>query len=407
VSETVIRSAILGLPSPMPPVLQRILEQPEWIAVKCISPSSKKVQDVLNQFDVGILVDRDETNPSAPGLSHEDIDARIALFKESKMGAIVFTERPWLFGDSDVRLVSLPCDASVDVARGAMIALAQLRPVIQRIDADMRSLRLLGKKMHVHFEELDHELRLAARLQREFLPRVLPEVGRIRFETFHRPTSFVSGDIFDVLRLDESHLGFYLADAVGHGVAAGLLTMLIKNSIQTKRIYKDGYELVPPAEVMSHLNDHLIAQALPDSQFVTAWYGLLDIESLTLTYCAAGHPRPLLLGPDDRVDELLGQGCLLGVFPDQAYEDQSVQLQPGQRVVLYSDGLEQTLIAERYLGDRLPEFQPGIIATLRKPAEQLIPALLERLDTAPGGLQHADDVSAVFVDVLPDSPTDS
>ncbi|MCZ6697382.1 MAG: hypothetical protein O7D94_00435, partial [Planctomycetota bacterium] len=101
VSETVIRSAILGLPSPMPPVLQRILEQPEWIAVKCISPSSKKVQDVLNQFDVGILVDRDETNPSAPGLSHEDIDARIALFKESKMGAIVFTERPWLFGDSD------------------------------------------------------------------------------------------------------------------------------------------------------------------------------------------------------------------------------------------------------------------------------------------------------------------
>lgn len=390
----------------MPPVLQHILEQPEWCAVKCISPDSNKVHEVLKQFDVGVLVDRDELDPSAPGLSHENIDARIALFKESKMGAVVFTERPWLFGDSDVRLVSLPCDASVDIARGAMIALAQLRPVIQRIDADMRSLRVLGKKLHFHFEELDHELRLAARLQREFLPRVLPELGPIRFETFHRPTSFVSGDIFDVIRLDESHLGFYLADAVGHGVAAGLLTMLIKNSIQLKRVYKNDYELVRPAEVMSHLNDHLIAQALPDSQFVTAWYGLLDIESLSLSYAAAGHPRPLLLGPDDQVDELLGHGCLLGVFPDQAYEDQSVTLKPGQRVVLYSDGLEQTLIAERYLGDRLPDFQPGIISTLRKPAEQLIPALLEKLDTVPGGLLHADDVSAVIVDVLPDSPPD-
>src|SRR5947207_11229487 len=93
---------------------------------------------------------------------------------------------------------------------------------------------------------LDEELRLAARVQQDFLPKSLPSVGDVRFQYLFRPAGHVSGDLYDVMRLDETHVGFYMADAVGHGMPAALLTMFLKQALTTKEIFPGGYRLLPP-----------------------------------------------------------------------------------------------------------------------------------------------------------------
>ena len=139
--------------------------------------------------------------------------------------------------------------------------------VIQQFDdvqREMDSLRLEFNLLHrrddtinFYMNRLDEELRLAARLQRDFLPKSLPQLGDVRFHTLFRPAGYVSGDIYDVMRLDEQHVAFYIADAVGHGMPAALLTMFLKHALATKEIYGGGYRLLKPSESMARLNEAL------------------------------------------------------------------------------------------------------------------------------------------------------
>jgi len=119
--------------------------------------------------------------------------------------------------------------AKIETATVAADTIRQLQINISRIQA-------VADQAAMTAEELDEEIRLAARLQQDFLPRRLPKVGSSRFSVYYQPAGFVSGDIYDVARLDETRIGFYVADAVGHGLPAALLTMFIKEALQTKRI---------------------------------------------------------------------------------------------------------------------------------------------------------------------------
>src|SRR4029078_8146606 len=151
----------------------------------------------------------------------------------------------------------------------------------------------LGKRLNQQFVEVDQELRLASRLQQDFLPRSFPEVGEVRFAALYRPATWVSGDVYDVRRLDETRVNFYLADAVGHGVAAGLLTMFIRQSIVGKRVEQDSYQVIPCDEVLGTLNNQLAEQELPNCQFVTACYGVVDAHKSIVTFARGGHPHPV------------------------------------------------------------------------------------------------------------------
>src|SRR5580698_3113148 len=91
---------------------------------------------------------------------------------------------------------------------------------IDSLNKEIAHLKSRDQAINFHMHRLDEELRLAARLQQDFLPKTLPRLGPVRFQTLYRPAGYVSGDLYDVFRLDEKHVGFYVADAVGHGVPA-------------------------------------------------------------------------------------------------------------------------------------------------------------------------------------------
>jgi hypothetical protein len=172
---------------------------------------------------------------------------------------------------------------------------------IDSLRAEVNVLRRRDETLKFYMHRLDEELRLAARLQQDFLPKLLPQVGNITFHTLYRPAGYVSGDLYDVMRLDERNVGFYMADAVGHGMPAALLTMFLKNALVTKDISPAGYRLLSPAQTMKRLNDALVEQNLSQATFATAVYGYVNSATLRMTFARGGHPSPILLGTDGNV----------------------------------------------------------------------------------------------------------
>jgi hypothetical protein len=187
---------------------------------------------------------------------------------------------------------------------------------------------------------LKEQLRLAGLLQRDFLPSRLPNSPEIRWAATFLPAEWVSGDIYDIARIDEQHVGFYVADAVGHSMPAALLTIFIKQALQMRETIDSSYRVFPPAEVMKNLNQKMTGQRLSGHQFVTCCYCLLNLKTRQLTLARAGHPYPILLRKGEPPQQLQTRGSLLGVFEGAEFVQQSVQLQAGDRLLLYSDGAE-------------------------------------------------------------------
>jgi serine phosphatase RsbU (regulator of sigma subunit) len=292
------------------------------------------------------------------------------------------------------QFLSVPATVSPEVLEAHIAAVWALQPAIADLHRDIFNLRNANGIARGAGETLDEEMRLASRLQRDFLPRRLPEVGDARFSVLYRPISFVSGDIYDVTRLDETHVGFYIADAVGHGLPAALLTMFIKKALQTKRILGNTYKIVPPEVSLAELNDDICSQDLSSCNFCTAVYGVLDVSTLTLTYARAGHPAPLLIRRDGTFETLEADGCLLGVFDDAEFEAREVMLEPGDRIVLYTDGACDSLA-----GEASSKFTDIFGSVLTLPRTDMMAEITSRIEEACSRGMQGDDITILALDI--------
>jgi serine phosphatase RsbU (regulator of sigma subunit) len=189
-------------------------------------------------------------------------------------------------------------------------------------------------------DNLAEQLRLAGLVQQDFLPTQLPDTEEVRWASIFIPAEWVSGDIYDVVRIDEQHIGFYVADVVGHGMPAALLTIFLKQALVMRETYEKNYRIFPPAEVIQNLNVRMAAQKLSGYQFATCCYCLLNIKTLQLTYARAGHPYPIHIRSGQNPEQLQIKGSLLGVFEQGEYTQQTIQLHHGDKLLLYSDGAE-------------------------------------------------------------------
>jgi hypothetical protein len=191
-------------------------------------------------------------------------------------------------------------------------------------------------------DSLKEQLRLAGLVQRDFLPANLPNSEDVRWAATFLPAEWVSGDIYDIARIDEQHVGFYVADAVGHSIPA-LLTIFIKQALQMRQTIDNRYRIFPPAEVVRNLNQRIAGQKLSGHQFVTCCYCLLNLKTRQLTFARGGHPYPILLRRGCPPQQLEARGALLGIFENAEFAQETLQLQAGDRVLLYSDGAESLI----------------------------------------------------------------
>jgi sigma-B regulation protein RsbU (phosphoserine phosphatase) len=230
-----------------------------------------------------------------------------------------------------------PFDAEELLAQAR--ALLRIKDVHDRLNEKTTEVHRINKRLQQAYKQIDQELELAQRIQTSFLPQTLPEPPGSRFAVHYQLCGRVGGDFYDVFRLDENHVGFYVADAMGHGVPASLLTIFVKKGVRPKEVFGKKYRLVPPGEVLGRLNKELIDQQLSDTPFITMAYGLFNHREGVLQFARAGHPYPLLIPKAGELQTWRQEGLLLGVV-DATFPTHSYQMKPGDKVLLYSDGMD-------------------------------------------------------------------
>ncbi|MCG3124371.1 MAG: hypothetical protein GIKADHBN_02834 [Phycisphaerales bacterium] len=236
-------------------------------------------------------------------------------------------------------VVVMTRDADPGVLAAMLVALSRRQRTVQRIAVDLRVSQRAQGGVNCEMQRLQQELASAADVQREFLPRELPEVPELEFGVVFRPVGYVSGDMYDIFRLDERTIGFFLADVVGHGVPAALLTVALCRGLETMDRTGDGWKPRRPCEVLARLNDDLVSRQLSGQRFATGIYGTVDLVTGRVTVSCGGHPPPLVVTGGSAV-EVEASGPLLGVFADAEFDETSWTLEPGQSIVLYTDGVE-------------------------------------------------------------------
>ena len=239
------------------------------------------------------------------------------------------------------------------------------------------------------------ELSLATDIQANMLPRIFPpfpEYDEFDIYATMTPAKEVGGDFYDFFMLDDHRIAVVIADVSGKGVPAALFMVI------TKTLIKNYTQLdLPPAEVFTKVNA-LLCEGNEVDLFVTAWLGILDLETGRLTYTNAGHNPPLLQQNGSSFEYLRSKPCLvLAGMEMTRYTQHEVQLQPGDRLYLYTDGVTEAtdLDKELYGEDRLRAYLSN---HPEKDATQMLHAVKDSIDAFVGEAEQFDDITMLMLD---------
>lgn len=238
------------------------------------------------------------------------------------------------------------------------------------------------------------ELETARRIQQSILPKATPAVTGLRVASHYEPMTEVAGDLFDFVVTPSGQLGVLVADVSGHGVPAAIIASMVKIGLATQR--DDVHD---PGAVLTQLNRVLYGQF--ELAYVTATFLLIDPAAGRLTYASAGHPPSLLVRRSGALERLDRGGMVLGFVPEMAYATTVVdRLGPGDRIVLYSDGLtEASRDGGEFFGDRQLDLSLGALRDL--PVDQFTPRLIDAARRWAGAATGAlnDDVTIVAIEL--------
>ncbi|MEA3274680.1 MAG: SpoIIE family protein phosphatase [Pseudomonadota bacterium] len=258
-----------------------------------------------------------------------------------------------------------------------------------------RKLNEAHDKLQIAYATIEKDLQSAATMQRALLPEPAT-LGAILFDWLYYPSLFVAGDMFGYYCLDgnERYIGFYHLDVAGHGIPASLLSFTLNKVLLPSRGESsivsraddasglgsgDGDTFVPPELVVAGLNETFQGQGSSAMQYFTMVYGVIDLETRRLTFCQAGHPYPMLLKrAEGRVNPVGIAGVPVGMVPGINYESTTQDLDKGDRLFLYSDGITE---CENVKGEAFGEeqlrrlLQDGIDLPLGEVKERLGGAL--------------------------------
>ena len=191
------------------------------------------------------------------------------------------------------------------------------------------------EKGTIALQQQEEELKRAREIQQMLLPSTLPQLAGVQIAGAWQPAREVGGDYFDVIQLDKNRLGICVGDVAGKGITAALLMANLQASFRAFATSEASPQLV-----CTKLNKFLCAN-IASGKFVTFFYAVLDADARTLTYENAGHSPGLLLRSDGTTETLPGGGAVLGALPDWTYQDYTVQLQPGDQLLLSTDGITE------------------------------------------------------------------
>ena len=270
------------------------------------------------------------------------------------------------------------------------------------------SLRQTTERLEEATTRMRRDLEAAARVQQALLPRALPVCECAQLAWSFRPSAELAGDTLNIVGLGDHRLGLYVLDVSGHGVPAALLSVTLSRWLspiadrsclfEADPGSESGYRLAAPAAVASRLNEQFPLDHRT-GQFFTLLYGILDTESRQLTYVTAGHPPPLLLRGEGSVRSLPACGFPIGVAKEPRYEDRSVELEVGDRLFLYTDGLLEARNedGETFGTERLAQ---AIVETAGQDLDEALGEFVARVEAFAWPRALDDDVTLLALQML-------
>lgn len=278
------------------------------------------------------------------------------------------------------------------------LAIHDLRQKNINLQEAYRSLQAAQAEL-VEKERLEREIELAADMQRSLLPAVLPEFPDYRFASYLAPARQVGGDLYDVCVIDDAHVGILIADVADKGMHAALLMAVTRTLF-----FQESQRSLSPAEVARQVHKGLMAVSSPGDgygidAFVTAFYGVLHRPSGRLTYVRAAQDRPLWLRPNKEPVTLKGDGRFLGMIAELDLPEFSIDLSPGDFLLLYSDGVTDALNQhdESYGTNRLVR---AFVGAKGEHAGGILSAIVRDINQWRGDAPAFDDVTMLMVEVI-------
>ena len=244
--------------------------------------------------------------------------------------------------------------------------------------------------------DINNELEMAREIQLSILPQETPKIRGLEIAARYIPMNSVAGDFYDFIIVDEKHVGILVADVSGHGLPAALIASMLKVALAAQSPHA-----FDPARVLAGLNQSLCGKF--KHHFVTAAYVFVDMEKNSISYAGAGHPPLLLWRTSTRsASEVLENGLLLGLFPKETYSAAEIAVEPGDKAVLYTDGILETRSpSEQEFGADLFK---GFLATNHTlTADKFADSLLDELSgwsEHPRGQGQEDDITLLAIDFL-------
>ncbi len=255
---------------------------------------------------------------------------------------------------------------------------------------------VLSDELKHAYQALDREMKVVAEIQRSLLPTPLPTIPTMDIATHYQPSQRAGGDYYDLFPLPSDKWGIFIADVSGHGTPAAVL-MAITHCIA----HTHPGPPQPPAKVLEYVNRHLTTLYTSQNEnFITAFYGVYNPAARTLTYACAGHNPPRLKRCQDgsllELDK--AGGFPLGLTTDGGYDEHTQQLQPGDQIIFYTDGITEASNPEGKLfgTDRLDQ----VLENCSLHASSLLDAVLRSVEDFTNGHPADDDRTLIVARVL-------
>ncbi len=255
---------------------------------------------------------------------------------------------------------------------------------------------VLAEQLDAAYKAVDRELKVVADIQRSLLPKELPKMSTMRIAAHYETSRHAGGDYYDFFQLPQDRWGILIADVSGHGTPAAVV-MAVLHSLA--HMYPG--DPTTPSLLLNHLNLHLSTRYTAESgHFVTAFYGIYDERTRTLTFASAGHNPPRLRNCGNWDVTALDQANALplGFLPEIEYRDHTITLRSGDRVVFYTDGITEAAnsVGELYGTERLDH----VLADCGADAYESLNRVLQSVRGFTGGLPPSDDRTLLIADVI-------
>ncbi|OGR13068.1 MAG: hypothetical protein A2277_17475 [Desulfobacterales bacterium RIFOXYA12_FULL_46_15] len=261
---------------------------------------------------------------------------------------------------------------------------------------DVTKIELSKMDLEKKQRQIDIDLEKAAEIQKNLLPRSLPDIPSISIHWFFEPCRMVGGDIFHIYKEDDRYVSAYILDVCGHGVSAALIAVTVKQFLDQLHALglSRGYPF-SPENILNLLEDEFPFERF-DCYF-TIVHIRLDVQTGTLLYGCAGHVPPVVVGPNHRFKTLDRHGTIIGIGQNPPLKQYETKLMPGDKLILYTDGLID-YFGEKGAAKNKTDFYNLLKAISNKPCKEIVTEVIATLKKIRGQKSIDDDISLLAIE---------